>query len=383
MNDSLQFLLIEDSPVEALVAARALEEAFACSVTHVGSGTEGLKLISSHEFDFAIIDHVLPDIEGIEITRRARAAGVTTPVVVVTGLGSESLIVQALRGGADDHIIKSPDYVTVLPEIVRQVRARRALQKRNDELKSALIEASRLATIGEVTAGIAHEIRNPMTVLLGMAQHLRDNADSLKPDDIRSCADAILRNGRNLTRSLDDALSGVSHTERETLYLCPLIDETLAFMRFNPEFRNHVHTRLEPHGNPTQIIAVGDRNMLRQVFINVLRNAAQSIIAAGRSHGEAIVFAEAVGDKARITIRDNGAGIAPEDIPRLFHSGFSTKRGGGAVSRGAGLGLSICRRIIEEHDGTIEGANREDGPGAIFTIELPLVTADGVGTTTA
>lgn len=370
MSAPLQILLVEDSACDALIAQRALEVAFACSITCVSSGAEGLRELKSHQYDFAILNQFLPDMEGVEITRRARQAEITTPIII-SGTGYASLVVGARRSGADDHILKGPDFSLVLPEIVEQVRARRALQKSNEELKTALIEASRLASIGEVTAGIAHEIRNPMTVLLGMVQHLSESADTVTPDEIRFCADAILRNGRQMVRTLEDVLSGVSQSEYEPLDLCVFIEATLSFMHFDPAFRHRIQTSLEAEATP--ICVSGDCHTLRQVLINLLRNAAQSIAATGRTQGEVRVVAQICEGRARVSVIDDGVGIAPDAIPRLFQSGFSTKKNGErAEARGAGLGLSICRRIIEEHGGSISGANREDAAGAIFSIELPL-----------
>jgi signal transduction histidine kinase len=371
MSISLRFLLAEQNPVEAATAHRTLEDACGGTVTLVADPSQALELLRAEEFDAAIVGHELRELDGLELIRRARAAGIKTPVIFVADAG-KSLQACALHAGADAYVARGSDYAEALPALFEKVRAFRALQKRNDELKNAIVEASRLAAIGEVAAGIAHEIRNPMTVLLGMAQHLRDNADRISPDEIRNCADAILRNGRTLLRSLDAVLSGVSQSAEEQLDLRALLGETLAFMRFDPEFRHRVTAQIVSTNEQKTITVMGDRNALRQVFINLLRNAAQSIASSGKENGEARVELEEAGNSALIKIIDDGAGITHDALPRLFESGFSTKRGGRDETRGAGLGLSICRRIVEQHGGTIEGANRPDAGGAAFTVTLPL-----------
>jgi two-component system sensor histidine kinase HydH len=290
-------------------------------------------------------------------------------VILITGQGSEQIAVEAMRRGASDYIVKSGTGGEIVPAVVEQVIERDHMRRRNEQLEAEHVRFARLAAIGEVAAGIAHEIRNPMTVISGMASLMRDNFDRLPPDQLRECARAIADNCSHLNRVLDEVLtSPQSSGERGPMLLSDLIDETLSFMRFDRAFRNHVMISRDYRARG---LVYANRDELKQVFINLSRNAAQAIQMANKLHGTLCISVEedTVADTIIVNVQDNGLGIAPEVYPQLFETGFTTKTSGNV--RGTGLGLGICRRIMQAHGGTLTAVEPTPGEGATFRLTLP------------
>jgi signal transduction histidine kinase len=378
----LCILIIEDNPGDRLLEQRHLEADLDCDIKLASTGKEGLAILRSqaHSIDAVLLDNGLPDMHGVEVLDELRKEGIMVPVVFVTGYGSEMVAAAALRGGANDYVVKTGDYWHVLPEVVLQVVSRERLRQRNEHLETEHIRFARLAAIGEVAAGIAHEIRNPMTVIAGMASHIQENAGQMSVDDVQQCAATITRNCSHLSGVLDEVLSGIERSQgRERLNVEQIIDEIIAFMRFDPQFRHLMEATCEVR-EPAYVLA--DRDQLKQVFINLFRNAAHSVLIAKRDHGQLTIAVDCMETEVRIRITDNGSGIAPEVFPHIFETGFTTKEDRNtvrndsfretAIVRGSGLGLGICRRIIAEHGGRLWAEERPIGEGATFVITLPI-----------
>jgi signal transduction histidine kinase len=375
-RDTPHILLVDDNADHLFLARRQVEENLRCRVTTAETGQEALNRVAqlnTNALDVVVLDNGLPDMSGLDVLAQMRGRGDVMPVIIVTGQGSEAIAVEALRRGANDYIVKTGDYLQIFPEVVAQVIERERMRLRNLQLEAEHVRFARLAAIGEVAAGIAHEIRNPMTVILGMASLIRDNYQSLPAQELHNCARAIADNCTHLNRVLEEVLGStqVSH-KNETLMLSELMDETISFLRFDLDFRH----RMEVTRNYQKCCpVVGDRDQLKQVFINLFRNAAQAVQMAGKSRG--LLDITINGDKEKgeifVQILDDGQGIPEDLLPRIFESGFSTKQRNGEV-RGSGLGLSICRRIVEHHRGRLWAEAREPGTGALFCLVLPIAT---------
>lgn len=371
---TLRILLVDDNADHLFLTRRDLQSHLTCEVLTAQSGADALRQIAEAQsengpsFDVILLDNGLPDMSGLDLLSSLRQSESPTPVILMTGQGSEAIAVEALRRGASDYIVKAGSGGGIVAAVVEQVIERDRMKRRNEQLESEHVRFARLAAIGEVAAGIAHEIRNPMTVISGMASLLRDNLDRLPPDQLRECARAIADNCAHLNRVLDEVLTNPqAQSVRTPMLLADLIDETLAFMRFDPAFRHRVTVDRDYR---TRGLVVANRDELKQVFINLFRNAAQALQMAGKEQGTLrIAIDEDESGQVVATVQDEGPGIAPEAFSRLFESGFTTKNDGAV--KGSGLGLSICRRIIEGHGGTLEAASPQEGEGAKFCLALP------------
>ncbi|WP_076003882.1 ATP-binding protein [Dehalogenimonas formicexedens] len=246
--------------------------------------------------------------------------------------------------------------------IARDVTAVKNAEAEQKRLKEKAELSSRLAAVGEMAAGIAHEINNPLTGVLGYAELML--SEDL-PDELREEVKVIADGSKRVAEIVKRMLTFARQTKpfKTSLSVTELIDNTL-------ELRNYV---LRTAG--IDVVkkyqadlpwVVADPGQLQQVLLNLIVNAEHAIKKTGHP-GVITITAEKTTDHLRVKVSDNGPGIDPELLPKLFQPFFTTKDPG----EGTGLGLSISRSIILEHGGTIDIAS-ELGHGATFTIELPL-----------
>jgi PAS domain S-box-containing protein len=231
-------------------------------------------------------------------------------------------------------------------------------------LQQQLIQSERLAAMGQMIAGVAHELNNPLTAILGVTELLRDQSTDERKSRQLDLAHRQARRAAHIVQSL--LVFSRPSTPRSTLLHLPdLVLRTLQLHEHSLH-SNHIQVDVSArHDLPT---VQGDSNQLTQVFLNLIVNAEQAINEV-RDHGTLRIRLGVVGDRVLITFQDDGVGIRRELLPRIFDPFFTTKRPG----RGTGLGLSICLAIIREHNGAISVQPVPDG-GSVFTVSLPVCT---------
>jgi len=233
-------------------------------------------------------------------------------------------------------------------------------RKRTEE---RLMEAGRLASVGELAAGVAHEINNPLTIVAGFAEVLM--AKPLQPP-ASDYVQRIYTESQRVARIVTNLLSFARRHEPYKQYVCvtTVLEEALEIKAHDLEVNNIRVTREWSADLPFTMI---DVHQLLQVLVNVLANAEHAITEA-HGGGEIILRTVATADKIQISIGDNGPGIAPEHLHKIFDPFFTTK----SLGEGTGLGLSICHGIIRQHSGEI-WAESQLGAGTTFHIELPIL----------
>ena len=231
-------------------------------------------------------------------------------------------------------------------------------------LQQQLIQSERLAAMGQMIAGVAHELNNPLTAILGVTELLRDQSTDENTSRQLDLAHTQARRASHIVQSL--LVFSRPSTPRSTLLHLPdLIQRTLQLHEHSLR-QNHIHVDLA--ARPDLPTVLGDSNQLTQVFLNLIVNAEQAIHEV-RERGTLRIRLGVVGDRVLITFQDDGVGIRRELLPRIFDPFFTTKRPG----RGTGLGLSICMAIVREHNGDISAQPLPDG-GSVFTVSLPVCT---------
>src|SRR5579862_8768595 len=231
-------------------------------------------------------------------------------------------------------------------------------------LQQQLIQSERLAAMGQMIAGVAHELNNPLTAILGVTELLRDQATDETATRQLDLAHRQARRAAHIVQSL--LVFSRPSTPRSTLLHLPdLLQRTLQLHEHSLR-ANHIHVDLS--ARPDLPTVLGDSNQLTQVFLNLIVNAEQAIHEV-RERGTLRIRMGVVGERVLITFQDDGVGIRRELLPRIFDPFFTTKRPG----RGTGLGLSICMAIIREHNGDISAQPLPDG-GSVFTVSLPICT---------
>lgn len=238
--------------------------------------------------------------------------------------------------------------------------ARDITQRR--ELEQQLQQTEKLSAIGKLVAGVAHELNNPLTTIIGYSSLLQQ--DNL-PEEAQADLDIIFRQAQRARLIVRDLLTFARRFDLETrpVDLNEIISDSVSLVKAQLQM-NEIHVKINlDFGLP---LTMADPHQLEQVFINLLTNTIQAL--AGR-HSPRQLTIESWHDDENICLRftDNGPGIPPLHLTRIFDPFFSTK----GVGEGTGLGLSICFGIISEHKGRIWAENASAG-GAVFTIQLPI-----------
>ena len=246
-------------------------------------------------------------------------------------------------------------------DVIACVHVTRDITERK-KMDEQLMITDRLASIGQLASGIAHELNNPLTGVIGFSELLLERD---VPDDIREDLTTINREAKRTAGIVKGLLTFARKqaVEKETVDINRIIQDVLHLRAYEQRVSNIVvktqfATDLpEIRGNGAQ---------LQQVFINLIVNAEQAMLEAHGS-GNLTITTERTGDNVKAYLTDDGPGIRPENIRRLFAPFFTTKE----VGKGTGLGLSICHGIVTEHSGRIY-AESDPGKGATFIVELPI-----------
>jgi len=274
-------------------------------------------------------------------------------------------------------------------EIVSLTNAFNKMLKELDLRQKHLVQSEKLASLGTLLSGITHELNNPLSNISSSCQILLEefeDADTEYKKELLSQIDGQTERARNIVRSLLE-FSRDKEFKKEKLSLKNLVEQTILFIR--GEIPTKVETVLDI---PADIIIFVDKQRIQQAFLNLFKNAVQSIADEGsvfitarkqlfnwkiegktgmcdypRYQGKCTGKCPSNEDTVDIEIRDTGEGIRPEVLPKIFDPFFTTKD----VGKGSGLGLFIVQEIIEEHDGCI-GVDSEVGKGTCFLIRLPI-----------
>jgi signal transduction histidine kinase len=237
------------------------------------------------------------------------------------------------------------------------------LHRRIIRLQRRAKDAERLAELGTLTGGLAHEIKNPLSTIQLNLQLLQEDLRDLGPSSARltNRLHTREREASRLRDILDDFLryGGRMEIEKSTIDLNTLCDEMVDF--FAPQTQLYrVHIRFKRFPEP--VLVQADSRLIKQALLNLMLNATQAMAGGG---GELILNISREPKEAVIAVFDTGPGIPPENQTRIFDAYYSTKKSG------TGLGLAMTRRIAEEHAGRVTVAS-EVGKGSVFRIHLPI-----------
>lgn len=363
------------------VLIQQLESGFAGSHEIEGAerAVEAIELINElyrngDNVEMVIADQVMPGMKGDQLLERIHKQYPDVITVMLTGQGGlDSAIYAINNAGLSKYLVKpwnSGDLKLTIRDLLEKSRLEKENKRLFLELKEAyqhlkeaqeqLIHSEKLAVVGKLTAGIAHEIRNQLTIL-GYAEVIKMAVPENERvgqyvqnilgarDRILSIVEEIRQFARNQAQSYT----------KETHSLTDVVDMALNIISYDKEAKKR---KIVKEFQASPILKL-NRDKIIQVLINLSRNAVQ----ATEEEGEVTVLVTTQNHQyARVQITDNGCGITPENLDKIWQPFFTTKG-----ELGTGLGLDICKRIIEGHDGRIF-CESEVGVGTTFTIELPL-----------
>jgi len=366
-------------------------------VSTARDGVEGLSLIRSVKPDLVLADNIMPKKSGIELVKDIRSDPELqdTPVIILSALTEANHKIQGLNAGADDYLPKPFDLHELkvrIHSLLLKKRYERELAEKNSlleealerqqttlsELKEAhaqLVHSSKLAAIGQLSAGIAHEVNNPALSISNTLELLERSL--AKVSDGKASFDEELASLMHFIglaktsvariRHIVESLTKFSRKNREgmgTVDVTDGIDSTLDILNHQFGETIHIHRHYGTH-DPIE----ADLQQLNQVFMNLILNAVHAIQAKqqlGESTGNIWITVKSQDGDITISVRDDGMGIPHEVQDKIFDPFFTTKD----VGQGSGLGLGISYQIVEAHHGEISCASEEQ-IGTTFTIRLP------------
>lgn len=404
-------LIVDDERTVRSIFSACLSARYNCQQAE--STQEALSYLSKTDFALVIADVIMPGLSGIELLRKIIENYPYTAVIMASGIDRPQRALDAVRLGAFDYLIKPCD-LAVLELTVERALERRSLmlntrqykldlEARNSELvrgkaelerlQAQIIHSEKMASLGQLAAGIAHELNNPVGFIYGNMDILNQSIgdltellnyyDKAELTEIAASGAARIKERIDYAATLEDLSLIIADCRDGAQRIRDIVQNLRTFSRLDEaEFKkSDVHeginstirllSRYYSSDNITLIRDYGElppvdafSGQLNQVWMNLLVNAAQAVASDG---GEVFITTRVVEESAVISIKDTGCGIPPEHLNRIFDPFYTTK----AVGEGTGLGLSISFGIVERHGGTIKVESRL-GEGTTFTITLPI-----------
>ena len=368
----IRLLLVDDEDEFRQTIAKRLAKR-GMGADQAADGAECLSLLEKKAIDVVVLDVKMPGLNGIEVLRTITDKYPQTEVILLTGQATASDGVEGIKSGAFDYLAKPIELEHLFNKIRQayekiqrlQAEQKEALYKK--QMEAQMIVTERLASLGTLAAGVAHEINNPLAIINESVGWLRQmiEKDEFKnmprKEDFAKALDKVEKSVERASRITHQLLGfvGKSETAVTEVSLMALADETIQLVAHEIK-KKGIQIVRKMDSSPGPIWS--DAYQIRQVLLNLLTNA----IHAVDSEGTITIAVAAVGDRQVITVSDSGPGIAPENLAKIFEPFFSTK----APDQGTGLGLFVSRGIVEKLGGTIEVAS-DIGRGAQFSVWLP------------
>ena len=374
---SIRVLLVEDDEDDVVLTRQLLREIDpeAFDLNWTDDFDEGLKRLDRGGYDVCLVDYQLGARDGVEFIAQAVGRGTGAPIILLTGQGDRAVDVAAMNAGAADFLSKQHLSSSLLERAIRySIQQKKAEQQRirllMEQAARAEAEAANRAK-DEFLAVLSHELRTPLTAVLLNVSELEQEAGPT--GKVRELVDVIRRNVDLEARLIDDLLDltriarGKLELRRQVVDLHEQIEHAVrsccAVEIEEKKLAVKVHAAAE------RCHVWGDPARLQQVLWNLVKNAVKFTPEGGRIE---IATANDPGGRLLVSIRDSGIGIHPDALPRIFNAFEQADRSITRQFGGLGLGLAICKALVELHGGTIRADSAGPGQGATFYIALPV-----------
>ena len=365
-SQTMQLLVVEDDEIDFEAVCHCLkDEAHRFRITPAASLAVALDLMASESYDLVLLDLSLPDADGLELVDRIVEACEDTPIVVLSGLQDQAVATDAVRRGVQDYLLKEDLATGLLKRSLRYAVERHQLQR---DLKAASHAKS------EFLHNMSHEMRTPLTAIIGFAQVMKDDAKKLEPATQEEFLNTILRSGSHLLSLIDDMLD-LAKIEANRIELAndkvdirKLIGDVVAMMKARCQAKNQKLIVEISDTTPQGVYA--DERRLRQILLNLVNNA-QKFSDAGHITLRVVANQSTLAHHfdLRFEVEDNGIGIEPEMLESIYEPFKQLDASLTRSREGAGLGLAICQRFAQLMRGRLE-AESELGQGSRFSLEI-------------
>lgn len=376
-------LVVDDEPdLEALIVQRFRRPIRAGEMAFLFArdGVEALDLIARHAgIAIVLADINMPRMDGLTLLGELQKTAEPLATVIVSAYGDMNNIRTAMNRGAFDFLTKPIDFTdfeATVAKTQRHVSALREARAAAAELqrqREALLQAEKMATFGSLLAGVAHELNNPLSIVLAGALMLEEEAAEVSAPGLAMSAERVRVAAERCARIVRSflAMARQQEVQRRPIVAATLVDGALELLAYGLRSDGIEVTRDVPADLPPLL---GDADQLHQVLANLITNAKQALERQpGPRHLR--IAAQAACDAVEIFVSDNGSGIAAELRDQIFVPFFTTK------PVGTGIGLAVSRRIAEAHGGSLTLA--EGDGNTTFVMRLPRAGQDGTALTMA
>jgi signal transduction histidine kinase len=375
-------LVADDEPDMRRFLVSQLEDDY--EVVEAVDGNDAAEKAQEIMPDVILLDLMMPHKDGLQVCRELReyAPTVNIPIILLTARADEEAKFDALQMGANDFLAKpfsSTELQARIKNLIESHHNQRKLTKQNQALSEAidqiketemqLVQSEKLSSLGRMSAGIIHEINNPLNFSLTGLFALRNKGKKLGPED-REEYEAIVNDieeGLKRVRNIVSDLRTFTHPGVGTGEPVEAADAAEAALRFlGGEWKNKVDIHQQI---PSEQNLWANRNKLIHVLVNLVQNAIDALREKEFNNGEKPqiwINGKLEGNRSIIIVRDNGPGIEQKIVNKIFDPFFTTKE----VGKGMGLGLSICYRIVQGYGGKIS-VNSERGRYCEFVLDFP------------
>jgi len=380
-TDRPTVLVVEDNPDMRGFIVDCMSQDF--RVRKAIDGEDGWQKVPKIMPDIVVSDIMMPNRNGYELCAAIKGDPDLQhiPVLLLSSKSEVAMKVEGFEKGADDYLTKPFNPRELLARVKNLIRVRKLekeVQQRNrllerallelKEAQSQLIHSEKMASVGLLSAGLVHEVNNPLNAAISSIRTLGTSLERLQkgestPQELSGKLARASQRALNGLKRCEEIIAGLRQFSRKDVEgrkeedVHQGLDSTISLLPEDQEKRIVIHRDYRFQGK-----VQCNLGQLNQVFMNLLTNALQSI----NGEGEIWVRTEQEGDHILITLEDTGQGIPPEVLPHVFEPFYTTKD----VGQGTGLGLSISHKVIEEHGGRIE-VESTLGKGTRFSIRLP------------
>jgi len=369
---NIRLLLVDDETHFRSTLAKRLKKR-GIAALQAGDGEECLAVLEDNPMDVVVLDVKMPGMSGIDALNRIKERYLKTEVILLTGHAATEDGVDGIKSGAFDYLTKPVEFEHLLSKIIQayeKILAGNEKQKAAEYkalIEQQMIATERLAALGTLAAGVAHEINNPLAIINESAGYLSQLLEKQELADM-PCKEVFekallkiensIKRARTITHQL---LGSVGKTESVLVEVDvgELVSETIQLVHKDAKDKNIVI--IFQGADDSKAIWV-DPNKVRQILINLMSNA----IHATPEQGNISIQVENIDGGISIAVKDTGVGIPKENLEKIFEPFFSTK----APGEGTGLGLFVTRQIVEKLGGSLDVVSRV-GHGTQFMVRLP------------
>ena len=366
----LKVLIVEDSDDDAAMLLRELAHGGYEPVYERIDTSEAMRSsLAEDTWEIVIADHSLPHFSSAAALKVLQELELDVPFIILSGVIGEDTAVDAMKAGAQDYVFKG-NMARLIPAVQRELqeagmrREHRELEATNEQIlksQDELVRMEKLAAIGQLSGGVAHDLRTPLGVILNSVYTLNrllgTHPEVASNNKIAKCVQTISEQVNRANDVVTDMLdfARINSPALRPVILNDVIDECLSTIN-GP---SNVEIVTDYQRGMAKVMA--DVDQVRRVFMNLITNAHEAMAKGGRLS----ISTKSCDGYAQMEFADTGVGINDEDLGKIFDPLFTTK------VKGTGLGLAICHQVMEKHGGSIDVSSNSHG-GATFTLKLPL-----------